>query len=106
KEPLSYPKGNGLRILMTGHSWVAPGRVSLPKIAEAAGLTGHHQRSHTSGGFSGSALAIWASEVGRFQNQPAKTILLPAIATGQWDVMTWGAFYGDQPQTYSQWIDV
>lgn len=106
KGPLSYPKGNGLRILMTGHSWVAPGRITLPLIAAAAGYDGHHQRSHTSGGASGSANAIWLTEFGKFKNKPAQPILLPAIATGQWDVMTWGMFYGDTPQVYSQWIDV
>jgi hypothetical protein len=106
KEPLSFPKGNGLRILMTGHSWVAPARISLPKIAAAAGLDGHHQRTHTSGGMSGSAQSIWLSEIGKFNGQPAKTILLPAIATGQWDVMTWGAFYGDKPEHYERWIDL
>ena len=106
KQPLAYPKGNGLRVLMTGHSWVAPGRISLPSIAAGAGLDGHHQRAHTSGGVKGSAHSIWLSEIGKFRGEPARTILLPAIATGQWDVMTWGAFYGDTPEHYSRWIDL
>ncbi len=106
QDPLQFPKGNGLRILMTGHSRVAPATSSLPKIAAAAGLDGHHQRLDTSGA-KGLANSIWLSEIGKFNNEPAKPILLPAIATGQWDVMTWGAaFYGDKPEHYTQWIDL
>jgi hypothetical protein len=105
-DPLMFEKGNGLRILMTGHSWVAPGRKTLPDIAKAAGFDGHHQRTHTSGGASGSANSIWLTEFGKFKGKPIMPILLPAIATGQWDVMTWGAFYGDTPRNYSQWIEV
>ena len=104
--PLQFPKGNGLRVLMTGHSWVAPGRVALPGIAEAAGFDGHHQRSHTSGGASGSARSIWLAEIGKFHDQPASPILLPAIATGHWDVMTWGAYVNDSLDDYGRWIDV
>ncbi len=33
-------------------------------------------------------------------------MLLPAIETGQWDVMTWGAYTWDKPQDYTNWIDV
>lgn len=111
EEPLSYPKGNGLRILSTGHSWVEPAMKTLNPIALAAGLDGHHLRRHTSGGSTGSARSIWASEHGL--GYPAgkkgvvkKTILLPAIATGQWDVMTWGAFPWDKSEDFTQWIDV
>lgn len=104
-EPLYFPKGNGLRILMTGHSWVAPGRKTLPGIALAAGFDGHRQRTHTSGGGSGSANSIWLTEFGKYRDKPMRPILLQAIATGQWDVMTWGSFYNDTPEHYSQWID-
>ncbi len=41
KGPLSYPKGNGVRMVSTGHSWVAPAMGTLPKIAAAAGIEGH-----------------------------------------------------------------
>src|SRR6185295_2417571 len=95
-----------LRVLMTGHSLVAPARVTLPEIARAAGLDGHHQRAHTSGGSTGSANSIWLTEFGKFRDKPKTPILLPAIGTGQWDVMTWGAFIGDTPEHYTQWIDV
>ncbi len=106
KEALQFPKGNGLRIISTGHSWVAPALRTLPQIAVAAGLHGQHIRSHTSGGGTGSANSIWRKEFGKYGSEAAKPILLPAIATGQWDVMTWGAFYGDVPEHYTQWVDV
>ena len=106
---LSYPKGNGLRILSTGHSWVAPALATITPIATAAGYTGHHLLSHINGGDKGSARSIWAAEQeldypGRNQ-APPKTILLPAIATGQWDVMTWGVYRWDTPEDYTPWID-
>jgi hypothetical protein len=104
--PLKYEKGDGLRVVMTGHSWVAPGRKTLPLIAEAAGRDGHRQRSHTSGGATGAANAIWLKEFGKWSTDPPKPVLLPAIATGQWDVMTWGCYTDDKPEFYSQWIDL
>lgn len=107
--PLSYPKGNGLRILSTGHSWVAPALGTLNPIATAAGYTGHHLLSHTAGSEKGSARSIWAAEQGGEdpgQSQtPRQAILLPALATGQWDVMTWGAYYWDRVEDYEPWID-
>jgi hypothetical protein len=103
--PLSFPKGNGLRILMTGHSWVAPGKITLPAIAKAAGFKDHIQRDHTSGGASGSANSIWLNEHGQDKNKPTRVILLPAIPTGQWDVMTWGMYSNDTPHDYIQWME-
>ena len=106
KEPLQFSKGNGVRLLMTGHSWVAPGRRTLLEIAAAAGFDGHHQRAHLSGGGTGSANSIWLTEFGKFPGKHATPVLLPAIATGQWDVMTWGGYYGDTVECFGQWIDV
>jgi hypothetical protein len=106
KEPLQFPKGNGVRMLMTGHSFVAPATRTLPALAAAAGFAGHRQRFHTSGGSTGSANAIWLTEFGKFRDKPATPILLPAIATGQWDVLSWGAYYHDTPVCYTPWIDV
>lgn len=99
-------KGKGLRLLMTGHSWVAPAVQTLPQIAEAGGYRDHTQRSHTSSGGSGSPNSIWLNEHGEYKGKENKTILLPAIATGEWDVMTWGMFFGDKPEHYAQWIDL
>ena len=104
--PLQFEKGDGVRVVMTGHSWVAPGRRTLPLIAEAAGRTGHQQRWHMSGGPTGAANAIWLKEFGKWSDAPPNPVLLPAIATGQWDVMTWGSYYEDKPEFYTQWIDL
>jgi len=105
--PLSFPKGNGLRVVMTGHSWVRPGANTLPAMAKAGGFDGHQQRAHLSGGGTGSANSIWLKEVGRYRGTNAPvSVLLPAIATGQWDVMTWGGYYNDKPVHFTQWMDV
>jgi len=107
QEPVAFEKGDGLRVLMTGHSWVAPGRKTLPAIAAAAGYGGHRQRSHTSGGATGAANAIWLKEFGKWkEGAPPNPVLMPAVLTGSWDVMTWGSYYGDKPTYYSQWIDL
>lgn len=105
--PLAHSQGNGLRVLIIGHSWVAPGRLTLPGIAAAGGFSDHHQRSHHSGGGTGAANAIWTKEFGDWKpDEPANPILLPAILTGEWDVMTWGAYYGDIAPYFTQWIDL
>jgi len=111
EKTLSYPKGNGLRMLATGHSWVAPAMKTIGPIALEAGFDGHHLLSHLNGGGRGSARSIWAAEhgldyPGRPEGAQKKTILLPATETGQWDVMTWGSYPWDTPEDYSKWIDV
>lgn len=105
---LAFPKTDdgSLRLAMTGHSWVAPGIATLPPLAEAAGYAGHRQVTHTGGGGTGSANAIWLKEFGKWQDGvAAKPTLIPAINTGEWDVMTWGPFLKDEPKYYTQWID-
>lgn len=111
EKALSYPKGNGLRMLSTGHSWVKPAMKTIGPIASAAGFDEQHLRFHYSGGPKGSARSIWAEEhgldyPGRQEGAPRRTILLPAIETGQWDVMTWGACGWDTPEDYTNWVDV
>jgi len=104
----AYPKTDdgSLRLAMTGHSWVAPGIKTLPPLAQAAGYAGHRQVTHTGGGGTGSANAIWLKEFGKWRDGvAAKPTLIPAIASGVWDVMTWGPYYADKPDYYSQWID-
>ena len=106
-QPLQFEKGNGLRVLMTGHSWVAPGKKTLPGIAAAGGFDGHRQRDHSGGGATGAANAIWLKEFGKWKDDfPQKPVIVPAIVTGKWDVMTWGSYYDDNPEFYSQWIDL
>ncbi len=105
---LTFPKSDAgsLRVAMTGHSWVAPGIATLPPLAEAAGYAGHRQVTHTGGGGTGAANAIWLKEFGKWQDGVvAKPTLIPAIATGEWDVMTWGPYMADKPAYYTQWID-
>lgn len=52
------------------------------------------------------ANSIWKKEFGKYGRKPPEAILLPAIATGQWDALTLGVCYlGDRPEFYSQWID-
>jgi len=104
----AFPKSDdgSLRMAMTGHSWVAPGIRTLPPIAKAAGYAGHRQVTHTGGGGTGAANAIWLKEFGKWKDGViAKPTLIPAISTGEWDVMTWGPYYADKTAYYSQWID-
>jgi len=105
KDSLSYPKGSGLRIVGTGHSWMAPGYRTLPQIAAAAGLE-QHLRTHTSGGESGAARMMWEKENGILghQGRPAPKCMA-AITTGEWDVMMWGCYTNDRPEYYFAWID-
>jgi hypothetical protein len=84
---------------------------TIGPIALAANFDGHHLLSHLNGGGKGSARSIWAAEhgldyPGRPEGAQKRTILLPAIETGQWDVMTWGAYTWDKPEDYTNWIDV
>lgn len=105
--PLGFDKGNGLRVLSTGHSWVAPAMHTFPVIARAAGFEDHRHRHHLSGGATGAANSIWLKEFGQFPGGGGpQPVLLPAIATGKWDVMTWGMYYEDKPEYYTQWMDV
>lgn len=93
----------GLRIVSSGHSWVAPALKTLPRIALADGLSRHQQRYHIRGAAGGSAIAIWAIETGLFGKK--REVLKPLIADGSWDVMTLGAFYHDRAAYYVPWFD-
>ncbi len=95
-------KAQGLRIVSSGHSWVAPALKTLPRIALADGLLRHQQRHHIRGAASGSAFAIWAIETGLFGKK--REVLKPLIADGSWDVMTLGAFYHDRAEYYIPWF--
>ncbi|MCF7974075.1 MAG: hypothetical protein K9N55_09695 [Phycisphaerae bacterium] len=94
-----------LRIVGTGHSFMAPGYGTFPVICQAAGFE-QPLRTHTGGGMTGSARFKWEQENGIFEfaDKPQPK-LLAAIATGQWDAMMWGPYYGDRPEFYVCWID-
>lgn len=104
----SYDKPNdgSLRIVATGHSFMAPGFRTFPLIAKAAGLSQPPLCTHTGGGITGSARYKWEQENGIFQFDGKPTPkLLAAISGAQWDAMMWGPYYNDRPEYYSCWID-
>ena len=106
KPIFKVPKPNiALRIVGTGHSFMAPGYKTFPIICRAAGFE-QPLRTHTGGGITGSARYKWEEENGIFDftNKP-KPKLLSAISTGSWDAMMWGPYYEDRAEYYSCWID-
>jgi hypothetical protein len=104
----SYPRptDGSLRIIGTGHSFMAPGYKTLPQIAEAAGLKQPPLFTHTGGGVTGSARYKWEQENGifQFEGRPLPK-LLASLANAEWDAMTWGPYFHDRPQYYECWID-
>jgi len=104
---VSYPKpeDGALRIVGTGHSFMAPGYRTFPVICKAAGIT-QPLYTHTGGGITGSARYKWEQENGIFQfdGQPTPK-LLASIANAKWDAMMWGPYFNDRPVYYSCWID-
>jgi hypothetical protein len=104
----SYPKpvDGSLRIVGTGHSFMAPGYKTFPLIARAAGLRQPPLVTHTGGGITGSARYKWEQENGIFQFDGNPTPkLLASIANAQWDAMMWGPYFQDRPAYYACWID-
>ena len=100
------PTDSSLRIVGTGHSFMAPGYKTFPAIAKAAGLQQPPLLTHTGGGMTGSARYKWEQENGIFQFDGKPTPkLLASIANSQWDAMLWGPYYNDRPVYYSCWID-
>lgn len=104
----SYPKpqDGSLRIVGTGHSFMAPGYQTFPLIARAAGLDPPPLFTHTGGGITGSSRYKWEQENGIFQfdGKPVPK-LLASIANAEWDAMMWGPYFQDRPEYYSCWID-
>ena len=102
----SKPADGSLRIVGTGHSFMAPGYQSFPAIARAAGLNQPPLVTHTGGGITGSARYKWEEENGIFQFDGNPTPkLLASIANAEWDAMMWGPYYHDRPAYYTCWID-
>jgi hypothetical protein len=103
----SYPKPKlpALRIVGTGHSFMAPGYKTFPVICRAAGFE-QPLYTHTGGGITGSARYKWEQENGIFQfDGNPKPKLLASIANAEWDAMMWGPYYNDRPAYYACWID-
>ena len=100
------PTDGSLRIVGTGHSFMAPGFKTFPTIAKAAGLKQPPLLTHTGGGMTGSARYKWEQENGIFQFDGKPTPkLLASIANSSWDAMMWGPYYNDRPEFYACWID-
>lgn len=100
------PTDGSLRIVGTGHSFMAPGYQTFPLIARAAGLKPPPLFTHTGGGMTGSTRYKWEQENGIFQfdGKPVPK-LLASIANAEWDAMMWGPYFQDRPEYYSCWID-
>lgn len=100
------PQDGALRIVGTGHSFMAPGYQTFPKIASAAGWQQPPLLTHTGGGITGSARYKWEQENGIFQfSGRPQPKLLASIANARWDAMMWGPYYNDKPEYYACWID-
>ena len=105
---MSLPKpgpGEALRIVGTGHSFMAPGFRTMIPICKGAGLN-QILHTHTGGGITGSTRYKWEQENGIFQfDGKPKPKLLASIANAEWDAMMWGPYFHDKPKYYSCWID-
>jgi len=107
KPVTSYPKPTtgALRIVGTGHSFMAPGYRTFPLICRAAGFN-QPLLTHTGGGVTGSARYKWEQENGIFQfDRDPTPKLLASISNAQWDAMMWGPYVNDRPAYYACWID-
>ncbi len=106
-DAMSFPKpaDSILRIVGTGHSFMAPGYRTLPAITRAAGFE-QPLCLHTGGGVTGSARYKWEQENGifEFDGKPLPK-LLAAISNAKWETMIWGPYGGDRPEFYTCWID-
>ena len=107
KAVVSFPKPDdgALRIVGTGHSFMAPGYRTFPLIVKASGMD-QPLYTHTGGGMTGSTRYKWEQENGIFQfdGRPMPR-LLASISNAKWDAMMWGPYFNDRPQYYSCWID-
>jgi hypothetical protein len=100
------PDDDSIRIVGTGHSFMAPGYKTLLPIARAAGLKQPPLVTHVGGGMTGSARYKWEQENGIFQfDGKPKPLLLASIANAQWDAMMWGPYYNDRAEYYACWIE-
>jgi len=107
KAVVSFPKptDGSLRIIGTGHSFMAPGYRTLKQIGDAL----DSQQSiynHIGGGIKGSTRYKWEEENGIFQfdGEPVPK-LLASLSNAEWDVMLWGPYIKDEPDYYTCWMD-
>ena len=99
------PTNGALRIVGTGHSFMAPGYKTFPVICDAAGFK-QPLYTHTGGGITGSTRYKWEQENGIFQfDGNPRPKLLASIANAEWDAMMWGPYFNDRPVYYACWID-
>jgi hypothetical protein len=99
------PTDGAVRIVGTGHSFMAPGYRTFPIICTAAGFS-QPLYTHTGGGITGSARYKWEQENGIFQFDGEPTPkLLSSIANAKWDAMIWGPYFDDRPEYYSCWVE-
>ena len=99
------PSDGALRIVGTGHSFMAPGYKTFPRICGAAGFQ-QPLYTHTGGGITGSTRYKWEQENGifDFDGKPVPK-LLSSIANADWEAMMWGPYFNDRPEYYSCWIE-
>ena len=106
-DALSFPKpADGImRIVGTGHSFMAPAYKTLPVICRAVGFE-QPLCLHTGGGITGSTRYKWEQENGifEFDGKPLPK-LLAAISNAEWEAMIWGPYGSDRPEFYTCWID-
>ncbi len=104
---LSFPKpADGvMRIVGTGHSFMAPAYKTLPLICRAADFE-QPLCTHIGGGITGSTRYKWEQENGifEFDGKPLPK-LLAAISNAEWEAMIWGPYHDDRPEFYTCWID-
>ena len=99
------PTDGALRIVATGHSFMAPGFKTFPIICKAAGMD-QPLYTHTGGGITGSARYKWEQENGIFEFEGRPTPkLLSSISNASWDAMMWGPYFNDRSKYYSCWVD-
>jgi len=99
------PTDGALRIVGTGHSFMAPGYKTFPLIAKAAGMD-QPLYTHTGGGMTGSTRYKWEQENGIFQfDGKPRPKLLASVANAKWEAMMWGPYFNDRPEYYTCWID-
>ncbi|MBG87364.1 MAG: hypothetical protein CMO80_10745 [Verrucomicrobiales bacterium] len=99
------PTDGAIRVVGTGHSFMAPGYKTLPLIAKAAGME-QPLYTHTGGGMTGSTRYKWEQENGIFQFDGRPTPkLLASISNAKWEAMMWGPYFNDKPEYYTCWVE-